>query len=265
MQRLLSSSSSPGGATNNVVISQPREINGQVQMVVLKNGCSDCFNCINQTNGSTRNNVPGSKYGQRTDNHLSAAHTTPDALQGSHRRASPRRWATADECSEVNSSEEYERQRAAREAADAVAGSKGVGGRDGSMYGGNSLMGARRPKTQCRISSQRGLTSRRRVIRLLVAVVCIFAVCTLPYHVKNLLHYWNLDIKGGVIDILSPVSSVLMYLNCGLNPLIYWMFSDHFRRSLKETLCFWKKRSRNSSRLILNSPRGAVRNSTFRQ
>ncbi|XP_025110449.1 trissin receptor-like [Pomacea canaliculata] len=121
--------------------------------------------------------------------------------------------------------------------------------------GGGGVRGRRRLKYHCRVSTQRGLASRRRVIRLLMAVVTVFGVCVLPFHVRNLLHYWHVSWPvGGVLDYLPPIAYFMLYLNSGLNPFIYWMFSDHFRRSLKETLCFWRRTRCSSSRLAQNSP-----------
>ena len=252
---------SDSDTTQRLLASQPREINGHVEMVAI-NSCSDCFNCIHGKAGACSS---PSKYSPRLDYHNhSALHSNK---RGAKKAKNSDEYAY--ELSDVASSDDYDSYRSRAEG-----GNGGVaGGGEGSYFGGGGGGGCgngsgggapRRLRTHCRISSQRGLTSRRRVIRLLVAVVTIFAICVLPFHLRNLLHYWNVyESRGGIFDLLSPIASVMMYLNCGLNPFIYWMFSDHFRRSLKETLCFWKRSRRNNSILMINSPR-QQKNSTVK-
>jgi len=86
-------------------------------------------------------------------------------------------------------------------------------------------------------TDQTALGARRKVIRLMIAVVASFAVCVLPYHVRVLwqafcqlqLNEWHL--------IITPVTFVLYYLNSGLNPLLYALLSNRFRSSLYTLLC----------------------------
>lgn len=88
---------------------------------------------------------------------------------------------------------------------------------------------------QTRMNCQRAVRSRRRVIRLLVAVVISFMVCVLPHHIRILLLFWQVpmyDWEG----LLSPVSFLILYLNSALNPILYALFSANFRKSFKEAI-----------------------------
>ncbi|ESP05383.1 hypothetical protein LOTGIDRAFT_103326 [Lottia gigantea] len=93
-------------------------------------------------------------------------------------------------------------------------------------------------------SSGSGLTARRKVIRLLMILLITFAFCVLPNHLRVLLHYWHIDPpQSAGIGLLPPVSYLLLYLNSALNPGLYWVFSESFRRSLRETFtCRRRKR-----------------------
>ena len=72
---------------------------------------------------------------------------------------------------------------------------------------------------QIRMTSTRAIRSRRKVIRLLVAVVVSFALCVLPHHIRLLLNYWKGTsfINGGVFP---PLSFLILYLNSALNPVL---------------------------------------------
>ncbi|CAL1527884.1 unnamed protein product [Lymnaea stagnalis] len=112
------------------------------------------------------------------------------------------------------------------------------------------LSSVRRAKCPYRMSSHRVLSSRRRVIRLLVVVLLTFAVCVLPTHLKLLLMFWGVyPTTETKHDILSPLSFVLLYINSALNPILYWVFSDAFRRSFKDNCrrtCLFRSHSRHS-------------------
>lgn len=86
-------------------------------------------------------------------------------------------------------------------------------------------------------TDQTALSARRKVIRLLIAVVVSFAVCVLPYHVRVL---WQAFSEPQITDwqqIITPLTFVFYYLNSGLNPLLYAFLSNKFRSSLSDVLC----------------------------
>lgn len=87
---------------------------------------------------------------------------------------------------------------------------------------------------QTRMNCMRAVRSRRRVIRLLVAVVVSFTICVLPHHIRYLLLFWEVPMYEE--GLLSPVSFLILYLNSALNPILYALFSANFRKSFKEAI-----------------------------
>jgi len=81
------------------------------------------------------------------------------------------------------------------------------------------------------------MIGRRRVIRMLVAVVVVFAVCVLPYHLRVI---WQTFAEPQVIDdwqlAIPPLTFVAYYLNSAANPLLYAFLSDRFRSCLGDVL-----------------------------
>ena len=104
-------------------------------------------------------------------------------------------------------------------------------------------------------SSRKVAKARKKVIRLLTAIVITFSVCVLPHHVKVLNHYWNIYTLPHEIDVyFSPIAAIVLYLNSALNPILYALFSNNFRKSFKETLpCFRRKIKKPSSFRLLCS------------
>jgi len=85
-------------------------------------------------------------------------------------------------------------------------------------------------------SEQTALSARRKVIRLLIAVVVSFAVCVLPYHVRVLWQEFSPPQLSDWQLVIPPLTFVFYYLNSGLNPLLYAFLSNRFRSSLSDVL-----------------------------
>ncbi|XP_062617022.1 trissin receptor-like [Saccostrea cucullata] len=97
-----------------------------------------------------------------------------------------------------------------------------------------------------RLRSIKAVRSRRKVIRLLVAVVVLFALCVLPHHIRLLLKWWGIRsvLNAG---IFSPISFLILYSNSAFNPILYALFSANFRKSFSELspLRFLRRRKRS--------------------
>jgi len=95
-----------------------------------------------------------------------------------------------------------------------------------------SLVATRRDQST---SKDNVMTSRRRVIRLLIAVVMSFAACVLPYHIRLLWHT-DPDLDSYWQALFVPFTFIVYYLNSALNPLLYAFLSDKFRNYLREVV-----------------------------
>ncbi|XP_047446940.1 tachykinin receptor 1a [Mugil cephalus] len=79
------------------------------------------------------------------------------------------------------------------------------------------------------------LTAKRKVVKMMIVVVCTFAICWLPYHVFFLLHEFFPDIfeerfiQQVYLAIMWLAMSSTMY-----NPIIYCCLNDRFRAGFKQ-------------------------------
>ena len=80
--------------------------------------------------------------------------------------------------------------------------------------------------------------TRRRVMKMVTAVIITFAVCWLPMHVAFLVEaFANVDEYYTVeLVVFQIVATCLAYTNSCLNPVIYAFLSENFRQSFKELL-----------------------------
>ncbi|CAH1117734.1 unnamed protein product [Phaedon cochleariae] len=87
-------------------------------------------------------------------------------------------------------------------------------------------------------SSQNVLRARRGVIKMLIVVVCAFAVCNLPFHARKMWQYWSSNYHGDTnfSALLTPLTFLCTYFNSGVNPLLYAFLSKNFRRGMREIL-----------------------------
>ena len=102
-------------------------------------------------------------------------------------------------------------------------------------------LGQRKSSTELMLRKQakrrNPLVARRKVIRLLIAIIVAFAVCVLPHHVRLLWQTWTTRLHYTHHNlIVPPVTFLLFYFNSCLNPFLYAFLSDNFRQSLRQLL-----------------------------
>ncbi|XP_072456020.1 apelin receptor-like [Notamacropus eugenii] len=89
----------------------------------------------------------------------------------------------------------------------------------------------------------RGRGQRRRLLRLLAALVAVFALCWLPFHVLKSLYVLSwlgllaLPCAGQALIVrLHPYATCLAYVNSCLNPLLYAFLDRRFRAQCRRRL-----------------------------
>ncbi|XP_076300237.1 trissin receptor-like [Lasioglossum baleicum] len=93
------------------------------------------------------------------------------------------------------------------------------------------------------------LRDRRGVIRMLIAVVMMFAVCNLPQQVRIVWRHWDSDYDrtSDFSTLLTLSTFLISYMNSCLNPLLYAFLSRNFRRGIQELLLCKGSRGRGVS------------------
>jgi len=83
--------------------------------------------------------------------------------------------------------------------------------------------------------------SKRKVVRLLVIIVVVFALCWFPSYVNHYYYFLRRDLYGkGVLPLeVEFFNFWLAHANSAINPCIYILMSDKFRRELASTLAGW--------------------------
>ena len=82
------------------------------------------------------------------------------------------------------------------------------------------------------------LKQRLHAVRILILIVLTFALLNLPYHIRKLcLNYLpSYDADSDTNHFLTPLTFLLMYSNCAVNPILYGFFSGRFRQSFCDLL-----------------------------
>ena len=100
--------------------------------------------------------------------------------------------------------------------------------------------------------SESALLARRKVIRLLIAVIVSFALCALPYHVRLLWQSWgNPQMSFGEF-LLPPITFVIYYFSSALNPLLYAFLSVNFRVAMRDVLTCGRRHVKRKRSFIVH-------------
>ncbi|CAB4054249.1 ASTA-R [Lepeophtheirus salmonis] len=88
--------------------------------------------------------------------------------------------------------------------------------------------------------SKESLRNKKRVTKLVLIVIVVFAVCWAPIQLVLILKALDLFVTNGPEDyhriIIQILAHVLAYLNGCINPILYAFLSDNFRKAFYELL-----------------------------
>ncbi|XP_043664402.1 QRFP-like peptide receptor isoform X3 [Vespula pensylvanica] len=108
------------------------------------------------------------------------------------------------------------------------------------------------PMTQRQISMRNGRRSRRengqteeesrtmkQVVKMLVAVVVLFAICWGPILIDNVLTAYRIlpRQRKGIYKHMNTAFHLMAYFNSCINPIVYGFMSKHFRESFLSAAC----------------------------
>ena len=92
-----------------------------------------------------------------------------------------------------------------------------------------------------RNQSAESMRSKRRVTRMVIIVVVIFAICWMPVNIRFLIHYFGTYPDTEEFVILQITFNCFAYMNSCVNPFLYAFLSDNFRKSFIRLLCCKKQ------------------------
>ena len=77
---------------------------------------------------------------------------------------------------------------------------------------------------------------QKRIVRMLVIVVVLFAVCWLPYHILFL--FMDFGEPPMTYSIVAAITSTqwFIYANSAFNPIVYAVFNVNYRREFSRML-----------------------------
>lgn len=100
-------------------------------------------------------------------------------------------------------------------------------------------------------------TLQKRVTRLVVVVVIVFAVCWCPIQVVLLLKSFDKYELTPLLLIIQITANVMAYMNSCVNPILYAFLSDNFRKAFRKVIVCWSSPVTNGHLGPMTDYRGA--------
>ncbi len=85
--------------------------------------------------------------------------------------------------------------------------------------------------------------SKRRVTRMIVIVVVLFAICWLPFQVIFMIQFFGSYPDSPIFMGIKIASNCIAYMNSCVNPILYAFLSENFRKGFRKVLSFGRQAS----------------------
>ncbi|XP_068743365.1 QRFP-like peptide receptor [Montipora capricornis] len=93
------------------------------------------------------------------------------------------------------------------------------------------------PGVQTQANQLRADRSKKKVLKMLLAVVVVFALCWLPVYIAQFITFFGQEtFPCGVPATFSFVGYFLAHANSAINPAIYAAFNSRFRKAFRDLL-----------------------------
>jgi len=93
-----------------------------------------------------------------------------------------------------------------------------------------------------RIKEARRLEHNRKIVKMLVSVVLLYAICLLPNQIVWLWYEFGSGQSWTHIHELLIFGSLMVYINSSVNPLLYAGMNEEFRKGFIEIIkCHWSR------------------------
>nr|XP_006813014.1 PREDICTED: neuropeptides capa receptor-like [Saccoglossus kowalevskii] len=107
-------------------------------------------------------------------------------------------------------------------------------------------------KTMSSSTSSKSVQNRKQIVRMLIVTSTIFYVCILPYYVDDIIavvYYLGYPEKISLPSMFLQVGRFMAYTNSAINPIVYNVMSERYRRAFVQTFfpCFMKRTTDSST------------------
>lgn len=101
------------------------------------------------------------------------------------------------------------------------------------------------PGVQTQANQLRADRSKKKVLKMLLAVVVVFALCWLPVYITQFITFFGQEtFPCGAPTTFAFVGYFLGHANSAINPAMYAVFNSHFRKGFRDVLLCRCRRNR---------------------
>ena len=118
-----------------------------------------------------------------------------------------------------------------------------------------SLWSRQLPGHKNLVSNKKAQSSRRRATAMLITVVIVFALSWLPFQALEMLRQYNRPLYESLPIEFLFIAPWFGYANSAINPILYVIFSENYRKEFYRVLCRGPSRKDRNRKAVIEGVR----------
>ncbi|XP_022109960.1 D(2) dopamine receptor-like isoform X2 [Acanthaster planci] len=79
---------------------------------------------------------------------------------------------------------------------------------------------------------------KKQVVRMLIVTIVVYIICITPFRILNLINIYDHVLPPNLIWIFVNIARIMIYTNSAVNPFIYNIMSERYRKAFKDIFIF---------------------------
>ena len=107
-------------------------------------------------------------------------------------------------------------------------------------------------------NQQHEIKTKKKILKICMTVVLVFALCWLPFYVYLIFHFVSANFSCGAPDYVVFLGLIFGHANSAINPFIYVVYNSDYQKGMKKIIVKLCRCPCKSNRVCMRKTRGTL-------